>query len=131
MSCTVMDPVRGIPAQFQRIPYWHESCAALCLSQNLNRVLVLFTTQRRWLLLCFKDPPSIFESRGLIGPPFHNFRSITATCDVLRWYKGASVIIYLKWSIKQRKTSTKMSLFFQGGGQLTLVPGSPAWLPET
>ena len=37
----------GIPAHFQRMPHRHESCAALCPSENLNSALVLFVTQRQ------------------------------------------------------------------------------------
>ena len=65
----------GNPAQFWRMPHRYESCPALCPSENLNRALQLFTTQRQWLSLCFKDPQ--FLSGMLVGPPFHNFRSVT------------------------------------------------------
>ena len=43
--------------------------------ENRDRALLLFITQRQWLPFCFMGP--IFESRGLVGPLFHNFRSIT------------------------------------------------------
>ena len=59
------------------MPHRHLSCAALCPFENPNRALLLFITQRWWLLtIKFKGPQ--FESRGLVGPPFHKFRSITA-----------------------------------------------------
>ena len=43
---TVMDLEHGIPTQFLRMPHRHESCVALGPSENLNRALLLFMTQR-------------------------------------------------------------------------------------
>ena len=108
------------------MPHSHESCVTLCPSENLNRALLLFVAQRQWLLLCFKGPH--FESRGLVGLPFYNFRSVTVGVNELQgtihtehqisetqvWFTLVSMILFTPSTNSQASPRCKIAVADQG-----------------
>ena len=62
----------GIPAIMR---HRQESCAALCPTENLNRALLIHNSKTMAAVMF--QGPSFLKVGGLVGPPFHNFRSIT------------------------------------------------------
>ena len=79
---TVTDLERGIvaiPHSFKECRR-HKSYAALCPSENLKSSTVICNSKT---MAAIVSRAPIFGNRGLVGAPFHNFRSITVNIHLV------------------------------------------------